>query len=117
MNDNYQYNSYQDNNFNNPYERRQNSPLSIASLVLGILSSICCCIGYAGVVFGIVAIVLAILSRRELGRFEAMATVGLVLGIFGAVISVITIISVLLLPEDAFDAYFDAYFEGVAPNL
>lgn len=107
-NQNYQYNPY--NNIN-PYGRRQTNPLSVASMILGILATVCCCLGYAGAFFGVVAIVLAVLSSKKAGNFDAMAIAGLILGIFGLVISVFMIVSIYLIPEDVFNEYFDQYYE------
>ena len=107
----YNNNSYDYNNFNSPYMKNRQNPLSIAAMILGILSSVCCCIGYAGIIFGIAAIAVACFARKEAGRFEPMAAVGLVLGIFGAVLSASMLAVILLMPEDALNEYFNQYFE------
>ena len=70
---------------------------SVASMVLGILSVLCCCITYGGLIMGALAIVFAIVSRRNLGYFDGMAIAGLVLGIIGAVFGIMTIISEIYL--------------------
>ncbi len=119
-------NSYQYNNFNSPYMRPRSNALAIGSMLCGIFSTVCCCFGYIGAVLGIIAVILAVLSKKEVGRYEPMAVTGLVLGIFGAAISLITVISLYLVPEDVFNEYFDAYFEeyykqfengGLGPDL
>ena len=67
--------------------------LAIASLVCGIIAvvMICCCT-YLGVILGIIAIVLGVMSKDEYGNKSTMAKVGVVLGILGAVLSLLWII-------------------------
>ncbi len=65
--------------------------MAIASLVMGILSLLCCCCGYAGIGFGALGIIFALLSRKE----EPMCThakTGLILSIIGIAITVIVVI-------------------------
>ena len=61
---------------------------SVASLVLGILSIVCCCVEYGGLIMGILAIVFSIISRRNLGYFDGMAIAGLITGMIGAVFGI-----------------------------
>ncbi len=56
---------------------------SVASMVLGILSVICCCLGWSGLILGTLAIVFSIVSRKVLGYFDGMSIAGLIVGIFG----------------------------------
>ena len=56
---------------------------SVASMVLGILSVICCCMGWSGLILGALAIVFSIVSRKVLGYFDGMSIAGLIVGIFG----------------------------------
>lgn len=58
---------------------------SVASLVFGIISVFCCFFGWVGLAFGIVAVVLSVISRISLGFFDGMSVAGLILGIFGIV--------------------------------
>ena len=113
----YRNNSYDYNNFNSPYMKNRQNPLSVAAMILGILSSICCCLGYAGIIFGIAAIVIACFSKKENGRFDPMALVGLVLGIFGLVLSASMLAMILLAPEDVLDEYFNSYFEQFGQGM
>lgn len=62
---------------------------SIASLILGILSLICCCGGFVGFAFGVLAIVFAIVARRHLGYFDGMSIAGMTCGIVGAVLGLL----------------------------
>ena len=61
---------------------------SVASMIFGILSLICCCIPFGGLFFSAAAIVLAVVARKTLKYFDGMAIAGLILGIFGAVMGV-----------------------------
>lgn len=70
-----------------PQQPKKGSGCAIASLVLGILSLILCCVG--GGIFGIIGVVLGIISlcRKESGRGMAIgglvtSGIGLLLGIF-----------------------------------
>ena len=80
----YQYTSQEDYAFQTLMRngRPKTKTLSVASMVLGILSVVCCCLGYVGIVFGIGAIVVSIISRKSLGYFDGIGVAGLVLGIF-----------------------------------
>ena len=91
---------------------------SVASMVLGILSVICCCITYGGLIMGLLAIVFAVVSRRNLGYFDGMAIAGLVLGIIGAVFGIMTIISDIYLSAnpELFENYLK-YLESLEANL
>ncbi len=61
---------------------------SAASLGVGILSLILFFIPAVSIIFGIVSVALAVISRRILGYFENLAIGGLVVGIFGGVFGV-----------------------------
>ena len=65
---------------------------SLASMVLGIISVVCCLFGWVGLIFGIVAVALAIVSRINLGYFDKMSVLGLIFGIFGIVFGVAIIV-------------------------
>ena len=69
--------------------------MATASLVMGILSlcSICCCMLF-GVVFGVLGIIFAIMSKGENG-LSAQAKAGLILSIVGVVINIIMLILVI----------------------
>ena len=74
------------------------STMAIVSLVLGILSIVCCCVCYGfNIILAIIAIILAVVSKRETnGKMGGMAIAGLVLGIIGILCGIIIII--ILLP-------------------
>ena len=83
--------SYQNNGETNNQEEKKSSGYAIASLVLGILSLIttCCCfcIPLINLVFGILAIVFAIVDKNRPDK-TGMSTGGLVCGIIGVVLSI-----------------------------
>ena len=67
---------------------------SIASMVLGILSLITCCCVYTPILFGALAVVFALISRKKIGVLDGMSIAGLICGILGFVIGVSIIIYV-----------------------
>ena len=80
-----QYQSFQP-----AYQEKNN--MSTASLVMGILSlcSICCCMLF-GVVFGVLGIIFAIMSKKG-ERMDSQAKAGLILSIIGVAATVLIII-------------------------
>lgn len=58
---------------------------AITSMILGIISIVCCCCCGMGVLFGVSAIIFAIVSGKKKGRIQGMAIAGLVCGIIGLV--------------------------------
>lgn len=76
-------------------EPESNGAMSMAALVMGILSLLCCCCGYVGVVFGALGIIFALLSRQN-GPMCGRAKTGLILSAIGLVISVISMVMWLL---------------------
>ncbi len=77
-------------------DEKKNDGFSIASLVLGILSLLCCCIPYANcieVVICILAIVFGAVSKKNSdGKKSPFAIAGLVCGIIGLVLYIVLII-------------------------
>ena len=80
-----QYQSFQP-----AYQEKNN--MATASLVMGILSlcSICCCMLF-GVVFGVLGIIFAIMSKKG-DRMDSQAKAGLILSIIGVAVTVLIII-------------------------
>ena len=73
-----------------------NRSMSIASLVMGILSLLCCCCGYAGIAFGALGIIFALLSRQD-GPMDTQAKVGLALSCVGAALAVLSVLLLIFL--------------------
>lgn len=81
---------------------------SLASMITGILSVVCCCFGWTGLIFGVAAIIIAIVSRKSLGYFDGMSIAGLILGIFGLVFGVAMII-MLFLETEFIESFIEEY--------
>ncbi len=83
----------QGNGFNPPpfWSQPQPQPpqshgYNIATLVLGILSIVCCCFyGFISIICGILAIIFFVLSKKN-GTSNGMAVAGLICAIFGLVL-------------------------------
>lgn len=66
---------------------------SVASFVVSIASLLCCCfVSWVGVVLSTLAITFAIISRKNIGYFDGLSLAGLIIGIFGAVFGVASIV-------------------------
>lgn len=77
-------------------EQKQNNPMAIVSLVLGIVSVVTAWFGYLsilGLACGVVGIVLAA-KGRKIETQKGLATAGLVLSIIGVVLSGILLLCV-----------------------
>ena len=96
--------------------RRKTYSWSLAAMVSGIISVVCCFTGYAGLIFGVLAIVFAIISRKNLGYFDGMATSGLVLGIIGFVLGLALIIASYTMDEEL-KKYIEEYLEEYEKTL
>lgn len=90
--------------------RRKTYSWSLASMVCGIISVICCT-GYVGIILGILAVVFAGISRKNLGYFESMAIAGLVLGIIGFVLGASILIAILTMDEAQLEDLIRKVFE------
>jgi len=87
----------QDDVFANVYREvmqpKHNSRVwSVLSLILGIVSIICCCVWWIGVVCGVASIAFAIVSRVSLGYFDGLSIAGLITSIFGLMFGIFIII-------------------------
>ena len=66
----------------------QKNGKATAALVLGIISLIGICIPIAGIICGIIAIILAVMAKKE-GSTDGKQKAGMILGIIGIFISII----------------------------
>ena len=82
---------------------------SLASMILGIVSVVCCCLGWAGLIMGVAAIVFAAVSRCSLKYFDAMSIAGLILGIFGVVFGSVMLLATIFMAMPEFEVYFDNF--------
>ena len=67
---------------------------AVAALVLGILGILTSCAFGVGAVFGIIAIILAIVAGKKQKEKDGVRTTGLVLGIVGTGISLLGLLTV-----------------------
>ncbi len=81
-----QYNSP----YNAPVQKPGPNACQIISLILGILSIICCCWGIVAIIFGVVGIVLAVIGNK--GHKHGVGTGGLVTSIIGLALAVILLV-------------------------
>ena len=71
-----------------PFEKPKTVVFSIVSLVLSVVSLVYGFSGFIGAIFGVCAIVFAIISRAHLGFFDKKTILGLILGIVGTIFGV-----------------------------
>ena len=85
---------------------------SVASMVIGILSVVCCVLGWSGLILGVAAVVFSIISRKQLGYFDGMSVAGLILGIFGFVfgVSVLYVVN-FLITEEMLEEFWQEYYK------
>ncbi len=80
---------------------------SVAAMILGIISVLCCCFGWPSLILGIAAIVFSVVSRVTLGYFDGMCIAGLILGIFGVVFGTSMVVMDILIVKGVFDEYLE----------
>ena len=89
---------------------------SVLSLIFGIVSIICCCYGWLGLVLSAASIAFAVVSRVNLKYFDGMALAGLIIGIFGMVFSLTVLVSMIIVGTEEFNNIFDRFI-GEYPTL
>lgn len=85
---------------------------AIASLVLGILSLVLCCVG--GGVFGIIGLVLGIISLVKKESKMGMAIAGIITSSFGIIIGIVMLIYVIMFAGFFTENYDDIMNSSVA---
>jgi hypothetical protein len=96
--------------FNNVIDGKHKSMgWSVASMVVGIVSVVCCCLGWSGLILGTMAIVLSVVSRKSLGYFDGMSIAGLVLGIFGFVFGVSLLVGNMIMDESFWQSFMEEF--------
>lgn len=78
-------------------ENYKRPAMAVIALVLGILSILSSCAFGAGALFGIIAIILAIVAKKKMNRKDGVSTGGLVTGIVGTVLSLIMLLFVAIM--------------------
>lgn len=73
-------------------EEKESSGLSIASMVLGIISIVLFCIYYVSIPCAILAIIFGVIGRKKGGK--GMAIAGLVLGIIALSLDILAVAGV-----------------------
>lgn len=80
----------QDTNNTTPTQEPEQKGMSIASLILGIVSLVLFCLWYLSLPCAIIAIILGVMGRKKGGK--GMATAGIVLGAIAIVLVVVILI-------------------------
>lgn len=112
-------------NYNTNYNVKTQSEAETISLICGIVGIMCtcgsCCLScfgpianIIGIIVGIAAVIFAFTSKRETGKYSEVAMIGLVLGCFSIIASVllilfwilVVVLQVVAIPAGA---YYDSY--------
>lgn len=72
--------------------RARSMIFSVISLVFSILSVALCPIYYLGIAFSVLAVVAGIISRHNLGYFDKKTLFGIIVGIFGFIFGICSMI-------------------------
>ncbi len=105
-----QYQQYPNN------EEKPKQGMSIAALVLGIVSVVCSCIWYLAIPAGVVGLVLGIISLRGKKDGRGMAIAGTILSGIGIIASLIIIISAVTILHEA-GGDFDSWYNQLKNDL
>lgn len=97
------YTDYSQNHGNNqPYQQydpmngqqpQGGKGMATASMVLGIVAIVgACCCTYVGIICGVIAVILGIISKKQQREGASMALAGIICGAIGGVIGLVTMI-------------------------
>lgn len=78
----------------NQAPEKKSSGFAIASLVLGIIALILCCIWYISIPCAVLSIIFCIVSKKS--GPNGMATAGLILSIIALIIAILFVILIIL---------------------
>ena len=96
--------------------KSRNRGFAVASMILGIISIVCCCSYYVGLTAAVLSIVFAVVSRVRMGYFDGFAVAGLITGIigvvFGVALLVVDLVFIEALEEYIRTNYPDIYEEA-----
>ncbi len=103
-------------------DNKKFSGFAIASFCCGIVSILCCCIGF-GLPLGALAILLAVINRRKGKEMDAMSITGIITGIIGLIAGITIYITTLFIYEDPafkqgmYDTFEESYGEEYADTM
>ena len=83
-----------------PVPPRPKNGFATASLVFGILAAPGCMTVWFGIIFAVIAIVFAIISRINVGHFDGKSTAGLTLGMIFLILSLLLFWMVLVMLQN-----------------
>lgn len=72
-------------------EEKQSNVFAIISMIAGIISLVCCCLGMVSIIIAIAAVVLGIISIKKEEPKKGMAIAGIICGGVGLIISVVLV--------------------------
>lgn len=98
-------------NYVHEEDNRGSSTLGVVSLVLGIISIVCCACGCTGIVFGVPAIICGIIHLVKKNRSGGLGIAGIICGSIGLIIGVVIIIFAIIFGSgdiyDDLDSYMN----------
>ena len=66
---------------------------SVAAFILSIISVLCCCLPVLNITLGAIAVGFVVISRIKLGYFDGLSIAALIIGVFGIVFGISTLIA------------------------
>jgi len=99
-------------------DKKNSRAWSVASIAVSTASLICCCfVDWLGVILSVLAIVFALISRKNIGYFDGLSLAGLIVGIFGIVFGITSIVlGYLKETNPALKEFFDRINETMNEN-
>jgi hypothetical protein len=99
--------------YKNVITKNSNTRLfSVISVAFAILSVIFSLVPWVGFILGFISVVFSVISRKQLGYFEGLALVGLIVGIFGFVFSFAGIILSAVFANSGYFSFWSLLFGG-----